>query len=77
MKSSAIINTCRGGVIDEMALTKDLSSRKIAFAGLDVLEQEPPDPRNPLLKLDNLLLTPPRRWHQLPWFRPRRVSAAG
>ena len=59
MKSSAIIiNTCRGGVIDEVALTKVLSSRKIAFAGLDVLEQEPPDPRNPLLKLDNLLLTP-------------------
>lgn len=59
MKSNAvIINTCRGGVIDETALTEALKSGQIAYAGLDVLEQEPPDPSNPLFKLDNVLLTP-------------------
>jgi phosphoglycerate dehydrogenase-like enzyme len=59
MKSNAIvINTCRGGVIDEAALTDALTNKQIAYAGLDVLEQEPPDPANPLLKLDNILLTP-------------------
>ena len=59
MKSNAIIiNTCRGGVIDETALTAALKAQQIAFAGLDVLEQEPPDPANPLLGLNNVLLTP-------------------
>ena len=59
MKSNAIIiNTCRGGVIDESALAMALKRKQIAFAGLDVLEQEPPDPTNPILKLDNILLTP-------------------
>ena len=53
-----IINTCRGGVIDESALAMALKRKQIAFAGLDVLEQEPPDPTNPILKLDNILLTP-------------------
>ena len=59
MKSNAIIiNTCRGGVIDEGALTQALQDNQIAFAGLDVLEQEPPSPANPLLRLNNVLLTP-------------------
>jgi phosphoglycerate dehydrogenase-like enzyme len=59
MKPNAIIiNTCRGGVIDEPALTAALESKQIAFAGLDVLEREPPDADNPILKLDNVLLTP-------------------
>lgn len=59
MKSNAIIiNTCRGGVIDEAALTKALQSNQIAYAGLDVLAKEPPDLDNPILKLDNVLLTP-------------------
>jgi phosphoglycerate dehydrogenase-like enzyme len=59
MKSNAIIiNTCRGGVIDESALATALKRKQIAFAGLDVLEQEPPDPTNPILKLGNVILTP-------------------
>ena len=59
MKSTAIlVNTCRGGVIDEPALTKALSEGSIAFAGLDVLAQEPPERDNPLLSLPNVLLTP-------------------
>ncbi len=58
MKSTAVIvNTSRGPVIDEVALTKTLSDHKIFGAGLDVFDQEPPPPNNPLFKLDNVLLT--------------------
>lgn len=59
MKPTALlVNTCRGPVIDEAALTRVLQDRRIAGAALDVLEQEPPDPANPLLQLDNVLFTP-------------------
>jgi phosphoglycerate dehydrogenase-like enzyme len=58
MKStSVIVNTSRGPVIDEVALTKVLADHKIFGAGLDVFDQEPPPPDNPLFKLDNVLLT--------------------
>jgi len=59
MKRSAIlVNTARGGIIDEAALHKALTSKQIAAAGLDVFEREPADPANPLFKLDNVLLSP-------------------
>jgi phosphoglycerate dehydrogenase-like enzyme len=59
MKPTALlVNTCRGPVVDEAALTAALRERRIAGAALDVLEQEPPDPANPLLQLDNVLFTP-------------------
>ncbi|MEZ4727798.1 MAG: 2-hydroxyacid dehydrogenase [Caldilineaceae bacterium] len=59
MKPTALlVNTCRGPVMDEAALTAALSARRIAGAALDVLEQEPPDSENPLLQLDNVLFTP-------------------
>ena len=58
MKPHAIlVNTCRGPVIDEPALVKHLSAGKIFGAGLDVFDQEPPPAGNPLLKLDNVVLT--------------------
>ena len=58
MKPTAVIvNTSRGPVIDEVALTKVLADHKIFGAGLDVFDQEPPPPDNPLFKLDNVLLT--------------------
>jgi phosphoglycerate dehydrogenase-like enzyme len=58
MKPEAIlVNTCRGPVIDEVALHRALSDGRIFGAGLDVFDQEPPPPDNPLLKLDNVLLT--------------------
>jgi D-3-phosphoglycerate dehydrogenase / 2-oxoglutarate reductase len=58
MKPTAIfINTGRGATVDEPALIKALEQGWIAAAGLDVLEQEPPDTTNPLLKMDNVILT--------------------
>ena len=59
MKPTALlVNTCRGPVVDEAALIEALTEQRIMGAALDVLEQEPPDPNNPILKLDNVLLTP-------------------
>jgi D-3-phosphoglycerate dehydrogenase / 2-oxoglutarate reductase len=58
MKPTAfIINTARGGLIEETALYRALSERRIAGAGLDVFALEPPQ-GSPLLKLDNVILTP-------------------
>ncbi len=51
------INTGRGSTVDEAALIKTLQESRIAAAGLDVLEKEPVDPANPLLKMDNVILT--------------------
>ena len=55
---SFIINTSRGGVIHETELAEALRSGTIAGAGLDVFDEEPPRPDNPLLGLDNVILTP-------------------
>ena len=59
MKSNAIIiNTARGGIINEVDLDNALKSKIIYAAGLDVFEKEPPDSNNPLLKNKNVLLSP-------------------
>jgi D-3-phosphoglycerate dehydrogenase / 2-oxoglutarate reductase len=59
MKPTAIlINTARGSIVDEQALIKALRAGTIAGAGLDVLEQEPPEADNPLLTMPNVVVTP-------------------
>ncbi|MHB1347912.1 MAG: hydroxyacid dehydrogenase [Candidatus Humimicrobiaceae bacterium] len=57
-QSSFIINTSRGGIIDEDALASVLKAGKISGAALDVFENEPPRTDNELLKLKNIILTP-------------------
>lgn len=57
-KSAFIINTARGAIIDEKALIRALKEGWIAGAALDVFVEEPPKPDNPLLKMDNVLVTP-------------------
>jgi len=58
MKPTAVlINACRGPVVDEAALIRALNAQEISAAGLDVLEEEPTPKDNPLLKMDNVVVT--------------------
>lgn len=64
MKNTAIIvNTARGGVICEKDLIDALQDGIIAAAGIDVAEKEPIDPDSPLLKMDNVIVTPHMAWY--------------
>jgi D-3-phosphoglycerate dehydrogenase len=64
MKRSAyLINVARGPVVDEAALIQALGERRIAGAGIDVFEQEPVAPDNPLLKMEQVIVSP----HALCW----------
>lgn len=76
MKSTAyIINTSRGSIIDENALVEALVKNKIAGAALDVVEVEPIERDNPLLKLDNVILTPHVAWYSEEAMIELRVKA--
>jgi D-3-phosphoglycerate dehydrogenase len=64
-KGVFIVNTSQGKVIDEKALIEGLKSGKIAFAGLDVFDEEPPLKDNPLFRLSNVVLSPHVGFHTL------------
>ncbi|MBE7213713.1 D-2-hydroxyacid dehydrogenase [Shewanella benthica] len=66
MRTSAIlINTARGGLIDEAALKQALADGEIAAAGVDVLSTEPPEKTNPLLSAKNISISPHNSWATL------------
>jgi phosphoglycerate dehydrogenase-like enzyme len=63
MKPSAfLINTARGGLVNEADLAEALRGKRIAGAAIDVFEQEPPDKKHAFFALDNVVLTPHIGW---------------
>lgn len=71
-----LINTSRGGLVREIALVEALRDGVIAGAALDVLEQEPPDPSNPLLGMGNVILTPHAAFYSQESGRAMHTKAA-
>ncbi len=61
-KSASLINTGRGGLINEKDLAEALKNKTIAYAGLDVLSKEPPPKDNPLIGIENCFITPHNAW---------------
>ena len=61
-KEAVLINTSRGGLLDEQAVADALNSGRIAAAALDVLVEEPMDPSCPLLTAKNCIITPHIAW---------------
>ncbi len=76
MKPHAVlVNTSRGGVIDEPALVDALRDGRLAAAGLDVFATEPVEPDNALLRLDNVVVTPHVTWITVDTMRRYLVEA--
>ena len=73
-KSAFIINTARGPVINEPDLVNALNEGQLAGAALDVLEKDDVDINNPLLKMDNVIITPHTAWYSEESMMKRRVQ---
>lgn len=81
MKSTAYLVNCgRGAIVDEEALVQALRAKKIAGAALDTFETEPIAPPHPLMKLDNVIMTPHSAWHtkesmwEMQWVAARQAA---
>ncbi|MCB1445802.1 MAG: hydroxyacid dehydrogenase [Rhizobiaceae bacterium] len=75
-KTAIVINTARGGLVDEAALVDALDSGRLAAAGLDVFDDEPPDADNPLLHCERAILSPHNAGLTAPCARRMAMSAA-
>ncbi|BBY23216.1 glyoxylate reductase [Mycobacterium stomatepiae] len=73
--SAVLVNTSRGAIVDEDALVGALRDGRLAAAGLDVFEDEPTAPDNPLFGLDNVVLTPHVTWYTADTMRRYLVEA--
>jgi D-3-phosphoglycerate dehydrogenase len=71
-----LINTARGSIVDEKALIEALRSGEISGAGLDVFEQEPLRPDSPLLRMENVIVTPHSAWYSEEAIRTLQKSVA-
>ena len=77
MKQGAyLVNTSRGGLVDTDALLRALDDGRLAGAGLDVLEREPPEPRSRILGHERVILTPHAAWHSPESFERLKTEAA-
>lgn len=72
---AVLINTSRGAIVEESALVDTLRGGRLAGAGLDVFDVEPVPPDNPLLSLDNVVLTPHVTWYTVDTMRRYLVEA--
>jgi D-3-phosphoglycerate dehydrogenase len=76
LPGSILIQTCRGGVVEEAALARAVSEGRLAGAGVDVFEQEPPPADHPFFALDRVVLTPHTGAHTRQAMRRMAVAAA-
>ncbi len=75
---AVVVNVSRGGLVDTQALVAALESGQLSGAGLDVLEHEPPEPDDPILRAPNVILTPHFAWYSVASERrARTISVDG
>ena len=75
-EGTVLVNTGRGGLVDEEALFSALKSGRLFGAGLDVTDPEPPSAQNPLFALDNVIFSPHMAAHSTTSMRNMAVFAA-